>query len=1079
MHRKRTTGPLPIPNRPIGSLTVHGCKVLLTDNLLCGLFLSSNPWLNTYKPLVWTARICQELAVGIEWASASSIKTTSYASTAGIGTQLVAPILVSSGLHEYGLTGQNDDSIQIYGIASHGVTSLEWLWICPGNHAVDLFALLGEFMKQKAPQFRRSVLARSVLLACSASAAVLAVQPVFAQEASLQRVEITGSSIKRVAAEASLPVQTFTSQDIQRSGVSSVTDFIQQLPVMQGFTTSSDSVGGGGGGITTASIHDIGESYTLVLVNGRRIAPATSGSTTDISGIPLSAIDRIEVLTDGASALYGADAIAGVLNFVLKKGAQPFTIDAKVTKPQHPGAGGESVDISKGFGDIDADGYSVFLSASHQKDHRLAASQRPFASTGMINFPDPVTGQNLFFFNGSSRSIPPNVAVVYNSPTATNPKATKTKNINPYLQINGSCPPSHVNAGDGNCYFDYTSTVEIQPEVTRDNFYVSGSLKLGDSGFTGFSNLSYSNSHVYANIAPYPAEFSLATTSPLFAKYVQPYLTATQLANIKSVTVKYRLLDLGGRAYDYQSLATNLVTGVEGRLGEWDVNSAVTISQNYSPQNYVGGFPLADKFTAAMNAGTIDPFPYAAGQMPAAMIDALKATQFTGNYNTTAIKMNGIDAHGSREVFKLDGGMAQLGVGADYRISKYAQYANPAVAHSEILFDSDQPSFDLSRSSAGAFAELLMPVTKQVEITGAVRYDTVGKVSDGLSNQTFGSDQSASTYKLSARYQPASNLMFRAAYGTGFKVASMQSIAQPLSDFGVTGGSYSCPLPASNPLSAYCSGSKGQLEEFTGGNPDLKPERSTQKSIGMVFDPTDSLSIKLDLWSVSIKDAVTSPTEELITSDPVKYASLYTTKYKASTGTSTLAIILQPMNIGLAENEGLDYDFIYRMKLGDGKLTNRLAGTYLFTDRYTTPGTDNSWETSLDRYGSNNAVSFRHVIKVSSTYESGPWTHSLTANYRSGYKDKLQDANNCNVSIGDVTGDCIDVQLDVPAYYTFDWQTKYVVQKGFEITAGVINLADVTPPLTLRIAGSHQLGYDPRYASATGRSFYLLGSYKF
>jgi iron complex outermembrane receptor protein len=899
------------------------------------------------------------------------------------------------------------------------------------------------------------------------------------ESAQLQRVEITGSSIKRVAAEAALPVQTFTQADIRRSGVTSVTDFVQQLPVMQGFTAVSDSVGGGGGGITTASIHDIGEQYTLVLVNGRRIAPATSGNTIDINAIPLSAIDRIEVLTDGASALYGSDAIAGVLNFILKKGASPFTIEAKVTKAQHPGAGGESVNISKGFGDIDADGYSLFVSASHQKDKRLTASQRSFASTGMINFADPLTGQNLFFFNGSSRSIPPNVAVVYHTPTLANPNHTSTVNVNPYLQLNGTCPPAHINAGDGNCYFDYTSTVEIQPEVSRDNFYVAGSAKLGQSGFTGFANLSYNNSHVYSTIAPYPAEFSLATTSPLFATYVSPYLTATQLANIKSVTVKYRLLDLGGRAYDYDSVATNLVAGVEGNVAGWDINSALTLSQNDSPQNYVGGFPLADKFTTAMNAGTIDPFPYATGQMPAAMIDALKATQFVGNYNTTNIKMNSVDAHGSREVFKLGGGMAQLGIGGDLRQSKYKQTANQAVAHSEILFDSDQPEFDLSRPSKGAFAELLMPISKQLEVTGAVRYDSVGKVTDGLSNQTFGTDQSAGTYKLSARFQPASNLMFRAAYGTGFKVASMQQIAQPLSDFGVTANTYNCPLPPSNPLSAYCSGSKGQLEEFQGGNPDLKPERSTQKSVGLVFDPTNNFSMKLDLWYVSIKDAVTSPSEELITADPVKYASLYTTKFKASTGTSTLAIILQPMNIGLAENAGLDYDFIQKMKLGEGKLTNRFSGTYLFRDRYTTPGTDNSWESSLDNYGSNNAVSFRHVIKLSSTYEGGPWTHGLTMNYRSGYKDVLQTASNCAVSVGDVTGDCIDVQLDVPAYYTFDWQTKYVVMKGFELTGGVINMADKAPPLTLRTAGSHQLGYDPRYASATGRTFYVIGSYKF
>lgn len=926
--------------------------------------------------------------------------------------------------------------------------------------------------------FQVTAIRLSVLIACGLGGGG---QSALAQsDTALQRVEVTGSSIKRVAAEAALPVQTFTAADIARSGATSVTEFIQQLPVMQGFTTVSDAVGGGGGGITTASIHDIGEQYTLVLVNGRRIAPATSGSTIDISGIPLSAIDRVEVLTDGASALYGADAIAGVLNFILKRGESPFSIEAKVSSPEHPGAGGKSINISKGLGNIDKDGYSLFFSASMQNEARLKASQRSFANTGIINFPDPANGQNLQMFNGSSRSIPPNIAVVYSgiSPTTGLPK-NYTKNINPYLEINGVCPAHHVDLGDGNCYFDYATTVEIAPEVSRSNFYVSGETKIGDTGLNGFVNLSYSDTHVYANIAPYPAEFSLASTSPLFATYVQPYLTADQLANMTSATVKYRLLDLGGRAYDYQSIATNLVAGVDGIIGDWDVNSAVTLSQNYSPQNYVGGFPLADKFAAAMASGAIDPFPYASGQMPAAMVNALKATQYAGNYNTTSIKMNGLDARASRELFSLPGGAAQLGVGGDYRQAKYSQYANNSVSHSEILFDDDQPVFDLSRSNVGGFAEIVMPVSKMLELTGALRYDTYSSVTDSLNSQIFGTAQGASTYKMSARFQPANHLLFRAAYGTGFKAPSMLQVAQPVSDFGVTANTYNCPLPDANPLSAYCSGSKSQLEAFNGGNAALKPERSNQWSIGMVIEPTDNLSMKFDVWSVSIKDAITNPTEEMITSDPTKYASLYTTKRKASTGTDTLAIIFQPMNVGMAETAGLDYDFVQKMNFEESKLTTRLSGTYIFTDRYTTPGADDTWETSLGQYGSNNSVSFRNIVRLSASLATGNWTNALTLNYRSGYKDVNQDADTCMVSIGDATGDCIGVQLDVPEYVTYDWQTKYAVRKNLEVTAGIINLADQKPPFTLRTAGSHQLGYDPRYASATGRTLYFIGSYKF
>ena len=145
--------------------------------------------------------------------------------------------------------------------------------------------------------------------------------PVWAQ-GTPQRVEITGSSIKRVDAETALPVTVIKREDIERSGFTTAADLIQSLPNMQGFITASKSVNGGGGGVTTASLHSIGSAYTLVLLNGRRLAPYNTGTTVNLNSIPLSMVDRIEVLTDGASAIYGADAIAGVVNFILKKNSK-------------------------------------------------------------------------------------------------------------------------------------------------------------------------------------------------------------------------------------------------------------------------------------------------------------------------------------------------------------------------------------------------------------------------------------------------------------------------------------------------------------------------------------------------------------------------------------------------------------------------------------------------------------------------------------------------------------------------------------------------------------------------------------
>jgi len=924
--------------------------------------------------------------------------------------------------------------------------------------------------------FKKTKICTGVLTVIGALA--ISSAPAFAQQ-QLERVEVTGSSIKRVAAEGSLPVQTFTQKDIQKSGVTSVTDFIQQLPVMQGFTVASDSVGGGGGGSTTASIHDVGEQYTLVLLNGRRVAPNGSGTTIDLNSIPMAAVERIEVLTDGASALYGSDAIAGVVNFILKKGAAPFQIDARATKPQHKGGDGYNLAVSKGFGDFDADGYSFFASLSHDRTHQLKAADRDFAKTGIIEFQDQ-QGRTLNFFNGSSRSIPPNVDVRYNNPSPTNPNRVSTASFNPYFTLNGKCPDAHVNIGR-QCYFDYTSSVEIFPEEKRTSLFSTAELKLGSSGFKVFGELAVTDAHIIARIAPYPAEFSLDKTHPYFTKYIQPNLTAFQLANMRSVNVKYRLYDMGNRAYDYQTKANHLVVGLDGAVAGWDVNTALTYSTQKQLQNYVGGFPLADKFQAAIDAQKFDPFPYTLGTMPADQLAALQSTQFTGTYNTTNIKMYGWDGHASRELFKMEGGNAALALGADYRQQGYEVVANPAVANAEILFDDPQSQYDLKRHSAGVFAEMLMPVTRALELSAAGRFDSVSGVTDGRTGQKHGSTQDATTFKLSGKYKADKNLLFRGSYGTGFRTATMLQMAQPKADFGVTGGTYVCPFSdAHDPLGYVAKGydcpSPGQFEVFTDSNAKLKPEHSTQWTIGTVFDAFDAFSVSLDLWSVKVKDAVSTVDEALYFERPDDYLDLFTIKHKASTGLDSVAIVFKPINIGRTTNRGLDWDFTFRQPTSLGRLTARVAGTYLIQSDYTRPGTSDIVESSLGKYGANAAVSFRNVISASATLDSGAWSHTLSTNYRSGYKDKFHDEENCAVDDGE---NCIATQLDVPSYYTFNWQTRWNFNKALTLTVGVNNIGDVKPPLSLRNTGSHQLGYDPRYASPIGRAFYMSGTYKF
>ncbi|MFZ9428785.1 MAG: TonB-dependent receptor plug domain-containing protein, partial [Burkholderiaceae bacterium] len=297
--------------------------------------------------------------------------------------------------------------------------------------------------------FHRHPIARAIAGLVAASGFMLTHS--VAQAQTDQRVEVTGSSIKRIAAEGALPVITISRTDIDRSGATSTQELIQALPSMQGFTTSAQSVNGGGGGVTTASLRNLGSKYTLVLLNGRRLAPYNTGSSVNLEQLPLSAIDRIEVLADGASAIYGSDAIAGVVNFITKTNSQDGGIDLKVSRPQAGGGQQRSASLSKGIGDYDRDGFNVLLGASFQKDEAIKASQRDFSRSGV--FPFTYKGTNYFFYETSGNSVPPNIQLYDRNDDL-------LKNYSPGALNGSNCGPNPASFRLGNtCRFYYASTV--------------------------------------------------------------------------------------------------------------------------------------------------------------------------------------------------------------------------------------------------------------------------------------------------------------------------------------------------------------------------------------------------------------------------------------------------------------------------------------------------------------------------------------------------------------------------------------------------------------------------------------------
>ena len=506
---------------------------------------------------------------------------------------------------------------------------------------------------------KRTKVAAGVMLAIGTLAATGA----WAQGS--QRVEVTGSSIKRIAAEGALPVITISREEIDKSGATSTQELIQNLPSMQGFVSSAQSVNAGGGGVTTASLRDLGTAYTLVLLNGRRVAPYNTGSSVNLEQLPLSAIERIEILADGASALYGSDAIAGVVNFITKSNTTAGGIDIKVSRPQAAGGDQNSVSFSKGFGSFDKDGFNVLVGASFQKDQQIKASEREFSKTGV--FPFSYQGTNYWFYQTSGNANPPNIPLDSRA-------GSLLANFSPGALNGTKCGPDPASFQLGNtCRFDYAATVEAQPQAERKNFYGSGSFKI-NKDFRAFAEAMFSDVALYGRFAPPAQPLSMPVGGTLYNRYVAPYLTQLGVApgSVARAAYGMRLVDSGLRANDYLTKGKHLVVGVDGQLAGFDVSAYYTKSSNDLDSPYGGGYVSRLKMDQLIASGAWDPFAQGTAASRTAIAPAILR-----DVDSSRSSLDVFSLRGSGPLFKAPAGMAYAGLGADFTKQGYTSSPSP------------------------------------------------------------------------------------------------------------------------------------------------------------------------------------------------------------------------------------------------------------------------------------------------------------------------------------------------------------------------------------------------------------------
>jgi iron complex outermembrane receptor protein len=437
--------------------------------------------------------------------------------------------------------------------------------------------------------------------------------------------------------------------------------------------------------------------------------------------------------------------------------------------------------------------------------------------------------------------------------------------------------------------------------------------------------------------------------------------------------------------------------------------------------------------------------------------------------------MMAVDAKASKPLFALAGGDAVLAGGIDYRTTNYDRRISEANENERLLFLSKDTPYDLDRTQFGIFTEMLFPLSNNFETTLSLRFDDISAVSDQLNGGDLDKGDSDTTYKISALWNASDAVAVRASYGTGFKAPSMREIGEPLSEFGVTSGTFDCPFTAPDPLAQYCKPTEDQYDVYRQGYGGLTFETSTQYTFGTVITPTDNFSMTVDYWNIQLEDLVERLTEQQIFDNAETYRDLFTTKTNLATGQEFLAIIQAAVNVGTRDQSGIDYALNQGFDLGWGQLDLGLQGTYVMESESSLSGS------SLGRFGNDDGVVFRNVINLLVTLYHGDFTHTLFTNYRSGYLDQVQVVELLGTGVPLGQGPDVEVQLEVPTYMTTDYNLRYMLlDDKLGLTFGVSNLLDEEPPLSLRVSGAgHQLGWDPRYTDAFGRTYYLQAKYSF
>ncbi|MCL4760644.1 MAG: TonB-dependent receptor [Burkholderiales bacterium] len=897
--------------------------------------------------------------------------------------------------------------------------------------------------------FQRRKVASALAYVLGAGGAALVASPAIAQDV---RVEVTGSNIKRVDVEGALPVQVISREEIDRTGAQSTAELLNYISsnASGGATLVTNVIGAQTNSVSTASLRALGGNNTLVLVNGKRITSA-SGEIQGVYGvnldsIPFSAIERVEILKDGASAVYGSDAIAGVINFIMRQDYSGVELSGLYGSPTRSGGGEKwNVSATAGFGDLAKDKYNVFLNAYYQKAESLDQNDRDFSRSSVYLY------QGLLGVSGNTF---PGHITTGGIGTPQWPDCSPSINNDELNEI----------FGQNRCWFDPAAAdgVNSIPEQETTSFYASGRWQFHPN-WQAYGTAAYTNVETRYIIQPTPIsdQFSYGPNAEFQATFLLPPSSPyypTALANAAGVggqplNIRWRGYPLGLRDTTDENEAMQTVVGIKGTAFNWDWDGSFVWSRNETTSRPNGGFVRYSQMLPLLNSGVVNPF----GPQTPDVQAQLDATQF--REQTFSGESTGwlAEFKGTGEIFAMPAGSLAAAVGLQFGNAELEQRFNPALQTGDITgFGGNNLDIAADRDQWAAFAEFNVPILKNLEANVAVRYDDYSD---------FGSTTNP---KLSMRWTPTRELLVRGSWGKGFVAPSLTQ-AYGAQTTGVSQAGLSDPLRC--PTTQDSNDCVAQFNVIFGGNPDLKPQKSDQWTIGFIYEPVAGVSVGIDWFNLKVKDLFSNgPTPLTILNNQDQYGNLITRgpvqpQYPNIPGPIT-SIDQRFINIGEVRMDGYDLDIRARTpNTQAGRFYFNLSGTYY--RKYDVQNTDGEFvgqvANQLDAATSGLIPRYKQYASV--TWEYGPWGATLGNLHQNGYVDNATDL---------FTGE----PRRVGTMSIWDLSGTYTGFKNWKLTLGVQNLFDTNPPFSNQFT-TFQVGYDPTYYDARARFVYGQVTYTF